>query len=106
YIVGLGVIGNLRIVNAEPAAHDRLAVFPRIENKTNPGREIQVIIGKRLPLVAQAKIQSEVGAQAEVVLDEQGPERVIHRVAPRPKALCVALDVAYVAYIRGAFAER
>ena len=102
-VVGLRIVDDLRIVNAEAAAKYRSVP---VIGESGARREILVRIGKGLAFIAQAEVDGQVRANLPVVLNEQRPEPVVDRVIRVAVALRVALDVADVAQERLALANR
>ena len=104
-VVGGGVVNDLRVVNAEAAAEDGLAVTAPVVGKADARSEVLVGVGEGLALVAQAKVQGEVGNDAEIILHEQRPHGVVDDVAGVAVALGVAPDVGQVIEKGGALAD-
>jgi hypothetical protein len=82
-----GVGGDLGIVPAVAAALRGQRITTRVPGEAQPRRDVARRVGQALAVVAQADIHDQVAAQAVVVLGEQRPDLLAHRIVRIAEAL-------------------
>ena len=103
--IGRGVVHHLGMINAEASSHDHPA-FARASHRRSPREErSRGGIRERLPLIAQPDVDRQISAHANIVLDKQRPQRVVHGVERVAVALGIASDVGDVLQIGRTFAD-
>src|SRR6185312_7432560 len=99
-----GIVDDLRVVDAEPAANDGGSVPARIEDEAGAWSEVEYSVGQCLALVTYAAVQGQPREDGEIILHEERPELVIDKVVRITVALLVIRDLGDVIEVCAAFA--